>query len=404
MNLRLVLTFLLLFCSGAAVAAPSAIVVDADNGKVILDNNAKQLQYPASLTKVMTLYITFHAIEEGLLDWEDEIYVSSYASRQPKSKMYLKKGDTITVEEAVKAIIVRSANDAAVVIAETIGGTEENFANIMNDFAKKLGMKDTTFSNASGLTDEGVKSSALDIAKLSLCVMHHFPDYYPLFSTKSFNFRGKTYGTTNNLLKTYKGAEGLKTGYTNKAGYNLAFSAANDDARIIAVAMGRTSVKDRDRTMKKLLDTAFKKIKSDKENENKQTITVNIPKAEMDNYRKVKHYIRTSKAMAAASEQDRRKMFLLNDEGGEWVMQVGAYFDEKQALQAAKNILAKLFDGLDTGVAKVEEAYNSKGRKVYKAQIANLSKYNAYEACVNYKKCLIVRPSISKNDKLALRD
>ncbi len=384
---------LLTFFPTVGHTVPAILAVEANTGKILVQQNAQTPNYPASLTKIMTLYITFSAIEQGLLDWDDKLYVSSYASRQPKSKLYLKKGDTITVEDAVKAMIVRSANDAAVVMAEAIGGTEENFALTMNGFAQVLGLENTSFGNASGLTDEGHKSSASDIVRLSMAIMQHFPEYYDLFSMKEFTFKGKKMRTTNRILRTYKGAEGLKTGYTNIAGYNLVSSASNETGRVIAITLDKRSVSQRDNSMKRLLDLAFKRLKAAK-TEISTMEELEIEQPELGSEDIVEKNIEHSMELADGTEEERRKLMILKDGGGNWGIQVGAYYKKTQAIAAAKKVASKYFAEEDREV-KADKSKTKKGRILYTAVIGGLSKHNAYEACVNYKKCFIMKPKES---------
>lgn len=244
-----------------AWAAPSTLVADAQSGYILQAKNADTKQYPASLTKVMTLYITFDALEKGYLKMDDLLPISKHASRQPKSKLGLKEGAVMTVKEAVLALIVKSANDAAVVLAEALAPSETEFARMMTSVARDLGLHDTTFKNASGLHDPEQVSSAKDMAILSIAMMNHFPQYYPLFATKKFNFNGRTYYSHNSILLYYKGAEGFKTGYVSAVGYNIISTAHRNGRTLVGVVIGQNSSQKRDRQMKSLLDKGFEKVK-----------------------------------------------------------------------------------------------------------------------------------------------
>ncbi len=224
----------------------SSIMLDAKSGKILSQNNADEIRYPASLTKVMTLYITFTAIENGTLHFDDMLKVSRNAENRSPSKLGVRAGSYISVKDAVLALIVKSANDCATVLAENIGYSEPAFAELMTRVARELGMNDTTFKNASGLPNKQHKTTARDMAILAAAMYHHFPQYYHLFSTKTFSFGGRTYKTHNDLLKTFVGADGMKTGFTNAAGYNIITSAHKDNKRVIAVTMGHKSTKERD--------------------------------------------------------------------------------------------------------------------------------------------------------------
>lgn len=240
---------------------PSTLVADAQSGYVLHAKNADMKQYPASLTKVMTLYITFDALEKGYIRMDDLIPVSKHAARQPKSKLGLKAGTVMTVREAILALIVKSANDAAVVLAEALAPSEQEFAQMMTSVAHDLGLQDTTFKNASGLHDPEQVTSAKDMAILAIAMMNHFPQYYPLFATKSFQFDGKTYYSHNSILLYYKGAEGFKTGFISAVGYNIVSTAHRDGRTLVGVVIGQDSAQKRDKQMKTLLDKGFVKVK-----------------------------------------------------------------------------------------------------------------------------------------------
>ena len=186
-GLKYIFAACLLSCAlvSGAHASVSSIIIDAETGDVLSSSNADSLRYPASLTKLMTLYITFNALDKGLIKFEDKLPVSRNAANRSPSKLGLKKGETITVRDAVLALIVKSANDCATVLAEGLGYSEENFAKTMTEVAQELGMKNTTFKNASGLPNRAQKTTARDMALLGAAMYHHFPEYYKLFATKN---------------------------------------------------------------------------------------------------------------------------------------------------------------------------------------------------------------------------
>lgn len=242
-----------------ASARYAAIVLDADTGRVIHETEAAQRWYPASLTKVMTLYMTFAALESGKLRLNDTLSVSQHASLQPSSKLGLRRGQNISVENAIMAVTTRSANDAAVVLAETLGGSESQFASLMTQQAHNLGMSSSSFQNASGLPDEGQISSARDLAILSSALIRDFPQYYPYFSATEFHYKGRVLPNTNRILKSYPDADGLKTGFTCGSGYNLIASAKRNGHRLIGVLLGAHSSAERFEQMGNLLDLGFEK-------------------------------------------------------------------------------------------------------------------------------------------------
>lgn len=247
-----------------AAPAPqySAIVMHADSGDVLLDKYADEKRFPASLTKMMTLYILFEEIEAGRLNLDSKLTVSAIAAGQPPSKLGLVSGSTITVEDAIKALIVKSANDVAVTVAEGVSGSEWKFAQTMTLRARELGMGSTTFKNASGLPNSKQMTTARDLAILSQRLLKDHPQYFPYFNTQEFAWNGRTYRTHNSLVRTYAGADGLKTGYTARSGFNLATTAQRDGQRLIGIVLGGRSVRTRDAHMAEILTTAFTDIQA----------------------------------------------------------------------------------------------------------------------------------------------
>lgn len=223
-----------------------AIVVDANNGKVLFANRADEIRAPASITKVMSLYLVFDALQSGRISWNTQMPVSKRAASRPRMRLGMPAGSTISVRDAVNAMIVLSANDASVVVAEYLGGTEDNFARIMTMKARSLGMRNTTFKNANGLPAQGHVSSARDIALMSIAMREHFPQYYNLFSQRQFSYRGQVYNGHNRVLDRIDGADGLKTGFTNAAGYTITTSVAKNGKKLVIVVLGGSSGRQRD--------------------------------------------------------------------------------------------------------------------------------------------------------------
>ncbi|MEQ1752729.1 MAG: D-alanyl-D-alanine carboxypeptidase [Micropepsaceae bacterium] len=238
----------------------AAIVIDASSGKVLYERMANETRYPASLTKMMTLYLLFEQLDKGNVSMTTTITATPYAASQDPTRLGLEAGDTLTVEDAIKAIIVRSANDVAVAIAEKLGGTEYQFASRMTAKARELGMMNTSFVNASGLPDENQRSTAFDLMLLSRRLVADFPEFYPYFRLQSFVWGGRSYEGHNNLLKFFDGADGLKTGYTRMSGFNLASSATRQSTRLISVVMGGRTARERDSLTAQLLETEFSKL------------------------------------------------------------------------------------------------------------------------------------------------
>lgn len=245
----------------ADIAAPdekyTAIVLDAVTGETLYAKRADSPRYPASVTKVMTFYLTFEALASGRLRLSDQILVSPLAASQPPTKLGLRAGETISVEDAMHAMAVHSANDMAVALAERIGGTESRFAAMMTQKAQQLGMVNTRYVNANGLPDSRQISTARDIAILTRAILRDYPQYYGFFGQEEFTYRGKTMYNTNHLLGRMPGVDGLKTGFTNAAGYNLDASAMRNGKRLIAVVMGTSSGQVRNANVEGLLLTGF---------------------------------------------------------------------------------------------------------------------------------------------------
>ncbi len=240
----------------------AAIVVDAHDGRVLFARNADSARYPASLTKMMTLYMLFEAMEQGRASRETSIPVSAYAASRPPSKLGLKAGQSLPVDTAIRALATKSANDVATAVAEFLGGTEERFAAMMTAKARQLGMTSTVFRNASGLPDARQRSTARDMAKLGMALRRRFPTYYPYFSLTSFAYRGKTIRGHNNVLETVRGADGIKTGYTRASGFNLATSVNRDGRRVVAVVMGEKTSRARNAHMAELIEAYLPKARS----------------------------------------------------------------------------------------------------------------------------------------------
>jgi D-alanyl-D-alanine carboxypeptidase (penicillin-binding protein 5/6) len=247
----------------AAVAAPrgepkyAAMVIDATSGEVLYARHADSPRYPASITKVMTLYLVYEALASGQLELDDYVTVSPRAAAQPPSKLGLAAGQRLTVEDAIYALSLRSANDIAVALAEKVAGTEARFAALMTLRAQELGMDRTRFVNASGLPDSRQISSARDIAILSRAILRDHPQYYHYFSTRNWEFRGRAIRNHNGLLGRMPGVDGIKTGFINASGFNLAASGVRDGRRLITVVLGGRTSRSRDDHVAELMETGF---------------------------------------------------------------------------------------------------------------------------------------------------
>ncbi len=261
------LTMVALVLVIAAVGKPAlankryaAVVMDYRTGEVLHSRRADVSLFPASLTKMMTLMMLFDALERGELRFDSKLPVSRRAADMPASKLGLRAGSSITVKQAIQAMTVRSANDVSVVIAEALGGSESRFAEMMTVRARAIGMRNTTFKNASGLPNSRQKSTARDMAVLAHRLIRNYPQYYHYFSQGSFQFGGRTYRSHNRLVGSYRGMDGLKTGYTRASGFNLASSAVRNGRRVIVVVFGGRSAKTRDAEVVRLMDLGFSRL------------------------------------------------------------------------------------------------------------------------------------------------
>src|SRR5262249_48894564 len=232
----------------------AAIVVDANSARVLHATNPDSLRHPASITKVMTLYLLFEQLELGKLKLDSQLPVSAHAATQAPSKLDLRPGQSISVEDAIKAIVTKSANDVAVVVAEAVGGSEDNFAELMTRKARALGMSRTVYANASGLPNDEQVTTARDLSILGRAIQDRFPRYYRYFSTSSFSYRGHAIRNHNHLLGRVQGVDGIKTGFVNKSGFNLITSVHRGNRHLVAVVLGGTSAGARDARMRGLIE------------------------------------------------------------------------------------------------------------------------------------------------------
>ena len=370
-----------------AQARYAALVIDADSGRVLYEVNADTRNYPASLTKMMTLYLLFEALEEGRLTADQPLTVSRRAAGMPASKLGLKRGQSIRVEDAILVLVTKSANDVAVVVAEALAGKETQFARLMTRKAKALGMTRTNFRNASGLYHRSQLSTARDMAILAQALMRDFPARYKAFSTRSFTYNGRSYRNHNKLLRTYKGTDGLKTGYIAASGYNLAASAKRDGHRVIAVVFGGKTARSRDRQVAKLLDRGFRRLSD--------PIYLATGGA-------LKHGISppSAKPLALAAAQSRQHKAAIAQlrpaSGGPgWGVQVGAFYSYDPAKKAAEIAMARVPDLLSSARVAITHIRGQRGR-IYRARLLDMSESRARKACQ--------RLASMKNDCLVIQD
>ena len=238
----------------------SALVAEVESERILYQEQPHELRQPASLTKMMTLYIVFDALARGKISMDDPLWASRHCTSRPPSKLGLKVGDSLTVEQAILALVTQSANDAASAIAEGLAGSEDAFAAIMTRKASQIGMRNTVFRNASGLPDPQQVTTAWDMWRLGKALLKGFPQYYRYFSTRYFEFRGRSFGNHNRLMQRYPGLDGIKTGFINASGFNLVASARRNGHRLIGVVFGGPSARKRDDHMAELLDDGFAQL------------------------------------------------------------------------------------------------------------------------------------------------
>ena len=369
---------LLIFAASPVYAKYASYVMDAQTGRVIHEINADTRNYPASLTKMMTLYLVFDAFESQLWTMKTRLRVSARAARQPSSKLGLRRGQTITVKQAMLALITKSANDVSTVIAENLSGSERAFALKMTAKARKIGMRRTTFRNASGLPHRGQLSTARDMGTLARALIRDFPRYYHYFSTDRFSYGGATFKNHNKLLQTYDGVDGIKTGYIRASGFNLVASANRSGQRIIGVIFGGNSPNSRNALMTRLLNLGFKALNNSPRNVYAAAdITAKAKKANTKKARaKIKKRVKT-KAKA-------KKIFNLKPpvpKHRRWGIQVGAFARYKQAYEAARKAIEKAPSLLLNATIKVVSLKKRNGRTLHRARLKGLSMNQATKAC-----------------------
>ena len=391
------LTLSLISIPTVTKARYASIVIEARSGRILHSINAKTKNYPASLTKIMTLYLTFDALKKGKLRPNHPLKVSRVAASRSPSKLGLKAGQRISVENAIKALIVKSANDVATVLAEKIGGTERRFAKLMTARAKTLGMKNTIFKNASGLPNRRQLSTAEDMAILARSLISKHPTMYHHFARRSFKYKGTLYQSHNRLMRYYNGMDGIKTGYIKASGFNLIASAKRKNKRIIAVVFGGKNPRSRDRHMARLMDKGFaslerlkKAARSGKTYSRLRTRLnhqkLGLPYKNKKVYRKGKY----NRAIKNARSPSHRRILFES-----WAIQVGAYnrygpayIAITKAARAVPSLLQNRFHILQ------KRSKTQRGRYIYKARLLVASKSQARDSCKALKRrnidCMVI--------------
>ena len=362
-----------------AAARFASIVIDYTTGTVLEESDPDSTRYPASLTKMMTLYLIFEALQANRVQLATRWPVSVHAARQNPTKLNLVAGSSVAVQDVILGLVTRSANDAAVVAAEGLGGSEGGFAMMMTARARALGMNSTTYQNASGLPDTGQVTTPRDLVTLARALIRDFPQYYGYFSTDEFTFRGRRVGNHNRLMATYAGADGLKTGYIRASGYNLAFSAVRDGRRLVGVVMGGGSARGRDAEMARLFDASFARAATlpranetiaqrpalvPTPNDEPAVASARVPRGR--NGRGVDVAAATPAPRASGSR--------------DWAIQVGAFSTMEQGRATAERAVRLARVPLAQGTVEITGG-EVRGRPVYRARLVNLTEDQARQAC-----------------------
>ncbi|XSG82338.1 MAG: serine hydrolase [Methyloligella sp. ZOD6] len=401
----------------------SAIVVDMNTGEVLFARSADTKRYPASLTKIMTLYVLFGYLRDGRITLDSELTITPHAAAQPPTKLGLKPGSTIRCEDAIKSLVTKSANDMAAAVAENLAGTESNFARIMTQQARALGMKSTVFKNASGLPNNAQVTTARDMAILGERIMRDFPEYYHYFSLTSFTYKGRSYRNHNHLLRNYSGTDGIKTGYIRASGFNLTASARRDGKHLLTVVLGGSTSRGRDATVRYLFDKHWAKA-SVGSTRNPFVASPSLPlrrppvfavasaggsatSARPAAYQPQQRQpepqrvaVRNPLAQAQPQAQPRQQpqpqpqLVGQSEPSGPYHVQVGSYTTPQDAQRRLESIGSKA-GNLLSGHQPVTTSFQSGSQQWYRARFANFSQSDAQKTCSSLKRmsvdCIAMR-------------
>ena len=378
-TLWILVLLLILKIPDASAARYAAVIVEEKTGKILHAVNPDLRTYPASLTKMMTLYLVFEKLKTRRLSLNQRLVVSRRAARRPKSRLGLKRGHHITVRQAIGALITKSANDVATVIAEELSGSENKFSNLMTYRAQDLGMTRTKFKNASGLPNRAQITTARDIARLAIALKRNFPQNFHFFAMRKFKYRGRIYRNHNKLLKRLSGADGIKTGYIRDSGFNIVVSVNHKKRRLIGVVFGGKSARRRDLHVITLFKRVFRMLaETDRAAENKLAQSVKLNPG----YKKRRQrFAKTQRIFQP-----------IDEEGRAWSVQVGA-FQKFGTAHLAVLRAAKIVTSLRRArVSITKKSVN--GGKTYRARLIGISHAHAQIACNKLKKhkinCMVV--------------
>jgi len=406
---------LALMATGASAARqPTAsIVIDANTGKTLHAHAADERRFPASLTKMMTIYLVFEALQQRRIKARDRITFSDYAAAQPPSKLGLEPGETISVDNAVRALITKSANDVATALAEYMAGSEKAFASLMTRKARALGMRDTYFRNASGLPDPMQVTTARDMATLGLALQDHFPRRFKLFSLRHFAFRKRRYSNHNRLLGRFRGTDGIKTGYTRASGFNITTNVRRDGKHLVGVVIGQKSGRQRNAVMRRLLSRALSRASTRRTRRLRRPVSaprlIARPRLVPRPYQaKRGQRTKLAKVLGAYRPAARRPMqraaarkittirqpALPRSIQSTHQVQVGAFLSDTEARQALVAVSAQA-GPLLRGYQPISLKARSNARTIYRARFAGFDGAGAIETCANLKSvrvdCFVTR-------------
>ncbi len=375
----------------ALAAKYSSIVIDAQTGEVLSEYNADSPNYPASLTKMMTLYLTFDALEHNQITLDQHFSVSAHAAAQEPTKLDLHPGDSIAVHDLILGLVTQSANDAAVTLAEGLAGSEGAFADRMTRTARAMGMENTTFHNASGLPDPAQHTTARDLSVLARRLYLDFPREYAYFSTEEFKFHGVTYANHNHLMSSFEGMDGIKTGFIRASGFNLAASAVRNHRRLIGVVMGGQSAHARDLKMAALLNAAFDG-KSLPENQLLASQGGTKLAANDSTLHSIAHH--AAHTLEKLSPISRAEAATPHRAADGWAVQVGAFRKQAVAAHASASAFSRISAGKPVALAGPKAGKHT----TYQARIVNLTEKQAQNACRilrrNHRSCVVIKPAM----------
>ncbi len=357
----------------------ASLVIDAETGKVLSSSYADKIVHPASLTKMMTLYMVFRELEANRLTMNSRISISSHAAAQPPSKIGLKPGQSIKVKDAIGVLVTKSANDIAAAVGEKISGSEDNFGRDMTKVARAMGMSKTTFKNASGLPNDAQVTTARDMAILARALLYHYPEHYAYFKMTEYTYNGQSYRSHNGMLKTFKGMDGIKTGFINASGFNLVGSATRDGRRIIGVVFGGRTWKSRNDHMAEIMDAGFNKIRGERPYIQEVAYKATKPQAILGQTEsKVASTPVVNSVSSGASDG--------------WSIQIGAFGVQAKSFAVAEAKARDLrlhYNGARANIVP----FQSQQGTIYRARVIGLTQSQAIEACKTMASCLVVQPN-----------